>query len=147
MMKIKRNAVLVVVAVILWWVSATSASAFEFHLLNGMALKGELTAFYQGAFHVDSEIGPVVIGADKLDYIIVEESDFSNAKYKYTPMPGGLNDERESRALNEGPLDCDTPVPVPPTPLSSMSVGPAPAGSWSIKGAAGYPGGFRGADK
>lgn len=146
MMKSKRNAGLAVVAAILWWVSATSASAYEFHLLNGMVLKGELTAFCQGAFHVDSEIGPVVIGADRLDYIIVEKSDFSNAKYKYTPMPGGLAD-MEAADVPAAVPSGEFVVPEPPTPLSSLSVGPAPAGSWSIKGAAGYPGGFRGADK
>lgn len=130
------------------WVSAMSsdASAYEFHLLNGMVMKGALSSFSDGVFHVDTDFGSVAVDADKLDYIIVEECDPGPKARKgeceqlgvgLAPAAGG--------ASGAAPVGAGAGVPqVAPDPLSGIPAGPPPVGSWSITSQPVYPGTFRG---
>ncbi|HEX9859848.1 MAG TPA: hypothetical protein VGB23_01500 [Nitrospirota bacterium] len=131
--------------------SVTDAAAYEFHMLNGNIIQGDLTSFKEGVFTLETFYGIIEIETDKLDYVIIQKSDPGPAAFKAAaPVPGIKLQpgQQEKAGMPEAVMqDGESAAPVPPTPLSSMSVGPAPARSWSIKGAAGYPGGFRGADK
>jgi len=56
-------------------VLSVPAYAYEFHLLNGMVINGELASFKDGNFHINTDFGSVDINSSKLDYIIVNEAD------------------------------------------------------------------------
>jgi len=54
---------------------AVPAFAYEFHLLGGMVIKGNLKGFSDGVFYVQTEFGETAVNAANLDYIIVEPTD------------------------------------------------------------------------
>lgn len=118
------------------WASAmfSEASAYEFHLLNGMVMKGALGSYSDGVFHVSTDFGSVAIEADKLDYIIVEECD---------PGPKPRKGECETLGVGLAPAAGGVSGAVE----VDAGDGPAPVGSWSINPQPVYPGLFRGGAK
>jgi hypothetical protein len=120
-------------------VALTSAAcpAYEFHLLNGMVIKGALKSFKDGRFFVKTEFGSVEIEAGKLDYIIVEETD---------GQAGG--DGSESGTGPGMEVEGSGREKAAPAPLENMSVvPPRPLRGWSVGGSHGggnYPGVFKG---
>lgn len=148
---------------------AASASAYEFKLLNGMKVEGRLMSFEDGRFYVDTEFGSVVIDADKLDYIIVEEADPGPSRTGGRGTPGiGLGREQAGAEKVDAAADGETSAPAPrpeplpdgsirpapfmdrsvmPAPDKDLQPRPAPLGSFSVDAAKGYPGVFRGGGK
>lgn len=121
-----------------------NAYAYEFKLLTGMSMKGELVMFKDGVFHVKTDFGTVSIDADKLDYIIVEEGDPGPAACGGKAVSGvgfKCEDANTDRPV-ELILGAERVTPVPPRPLTGMSIPPSQDGR-NIPTAR-YPGVFRG---
>jgi len=133
---------------------AAASDAYEFHLLNGMVIKGALTAFKDSKFYASTDFGSVVIDADKLDYIIVNEGDGHPAAQGagpgvslVEPTPG--QDVQAAVALPE-PVKVQPEPSQPPQALECRSVPPPPLRNWSLGNSVGsdfFPGLFRGDKK
>jgi len=112
--------------------TAACAYAYDFHLLNGMVIKGELKGFRDGVFEVAVDFGSVMIEASKLDYIVVAQGD------GHAQTEGAPGVSVESKALDglSGPEPVSPVVaenaPPPPEPLMSESVPPAPLENYSL---------------
>ncbi len=134
--------------------SIASADAYEFRLLNGMKVNGGLKSFKDGQFFVDTDFGSVTIDADKLDYIIVEETDAGPSKSGAGVLGIGLGQEERGPEKVEYLAQGDTATPkaprpeplvansVRPAPLTGRSVAPAPLGTFSVDAGKAYPGIF-----
>jgi len=147
-----RIAAVALVALAVCWSGA--AGAYEFKLLNGMKVKGALKSFDDGRFLVDTDIGPVTIDADKLDYIVVEATDpgpCSTDTKQEVPGQGLCHMPPPNvKGLGKVGSEGDAPAPQPlaahsvsPAPLEGHSVRPAPLGTFSVDAAKAYPGLFR----
>ncbi len=128
----KLKLVLAVVFALL--LTAAAAHAYEFHLLNGMVIKGDLRGFKDGLFTVAADFGTVIIEADKLDYIIINEGD-GKAKGENAP---GVAVDGPGNEFQGGPEpvapDAAPTAPAPPRPLGDMSIPPPkPLGDKSIQ--------------
>lgn len=151
-----RKIILLVVAITLL---AAPGLCYEFHLLNGMVVKGDLTGFSDGAFLVRTDVGSMRLEVGRLDYIIVEESDGTLAGAAAPGMPvdstsvqgGGKDAGRQGGATRVEVMAPPSPAPVAPQPFMSHSVKaarpPAPFFDWSMTRQSDrdlFPGLFRG---
>jgi len=111
------------------------AYAYEFHLLSGMVIKGDLVSFGEGRFNVNTDFGSVNIESGKLDYIIINEADGkvhceagalpgmtvdpNSGAGAAAPEPVVPADRQKTQAVDEV-----APVPAPlPVPLEGFSIG------------------------
>ncbi len=109
--------------------TATYVNAYEFHLLNGMVIKGDLKEFKDCRFGLTTDFGSVVIDAGKIDYIVVDKADGSAHPECKTP---GVSVDGAGGEGRVGPEAVPSP-PEAPQPLESVSVPPSPLEGWSLE--------------
>jgi len=70
-----RHALIVAAGLVCLLAGPAIAHSYEFHMLGGMVVKGDLTEFRGGVFYIETQFGDMTINAANLDYIIVEPED------------------------------------------------------------------------